>query len=296
MVRPKNIDRRSSHTDVNNRQTKSRDEVSDGSSHEIRYSPFTSRRKHNKSTLAKHDDDEETIDKFLLDESMTKQEVAPPIPTAVHAAFFAANPPNVILGTSFNLSRVYIENVRNDPRMIDHTMANHEHPGEHVVNRELCRVNYILKNGSIIYLQFSYRTETEKLHGRKYFNYLEKEHIEEVKKRAKKDKLLKASYFLQDNYYELGNIGLEKGERFTSLAVEVVDSIKCLTFTTSDREKLKIGEALEKSPAHSNSDWNPAFRVTVSKIVPRTGFSFVSAGFNGRLVLQRTGQLVDAAV
>jgi hypothetical protein len=224
------------------------------------------------------------MDRFLFEESITKQEVAPPIPTAIHSAFFSSNPQNVIVGNSYNLSRVYLENVKNDARMIDHTKANHEIPGDHVSNLELCRINYILKNGSIIYLQFSYRTEREKLHGRKFFNFLDKECVEEVKKKAKKDKLLKASYFLRDEYYELGNLRFEKGERFTSISVEVIDSIKSITVTASDGEKMSIGEVSESSPAHSNSDWNPAPRKTVTKVIPLSGFSFVSAGFNGSIL------------
>lgn len=225
--------------------------------------------------------DEESIDRFLFDENITKQEVAPPIPTAMHSAFFSANPQNVILGNSYNLSRVYLENVKNDARMIDHTKTNHEHPTDHVSNLELCRVNYILKNGSIIYLQFSYRTDKEKLHGRKYFNFLDKEFIEEVKKKAKKDKLLKASYFLNDEYFEMGNLRFDKGERFTAISVEVIDCIKSITIISNGGEKLSVGELSEKSPAHSNSDWNPAPRKTITKVIPLSGFSFVSAGFNG---------------
>lgn len=232
----------------------------------------------------------------MFEESITKQEVAPPIPTAIHTAFFSSNPQNVILGSSYNLSRVYLENVKNDSRMIDHTKSNHEHPTDHVSHIELCRINYILKNGSIIYLQFSYRTEREKLHGRKYYNFLDKESIEEVKKKAKKDKLLKASYFVNDEYFELGNLRLEKGERFSAISVEVIDCIKCLTITASDGEKLAIGEVSEKSPAHSNSDWNPAPRKTISKVVPLSGFSYVSAGFNGKSCLPRPGQLVYAQI
>ena len=232
--------------------------------------------------MNRNQEDEESIDRFLFEESIVKQEVSAPIPTAIHAAFFAATPQNLILGNNFNLSRVYLENVKNDSRMIDHTKTNHEIPTEHVNNLELCRVNYILKNGSIIYLQFSYRTDKEKLHGRKYYNFLDRESIDEMKKRAKKEKLLKASYYINDNFFEMGNLRLESGERFTSISMEVIDSIKSITIFTNGGEKLSIGEAIEQSPAHSNSDWNPAPRKTITKVVPMSGFSFVSAGFNGR--------------
>ena len=227
------------------------------------------------------------MDRFLFEESITKQDVAPPIPTEIHSIFFAANPQNVILGNSHNLSRVYMENTKNDARMIDHTKANHEHPGEHVCNVELCRINYILKNGAIVYIQFSYRTEKEKLHGRKFFNFMDKEAIEEAKKKAKKDKLLKAAYFINDEYYELANVRFEKGELFTSISIEIIDSIKSISITTSDGEKMTIGEISDKSPALSNSDWNPAPRKTITKMIPMSSLSFSSAGFNGKLVLYR---------
>lgn len=225
------------------------------------------------------------MDRFLFEESTVKRDQPPPIPMPLHSAFYAANPKSVIVGTSHGLSRVFIENVKNDPRMVDHENANQEKPTPHVSNLELCRINYILKNGSIVYLQFSYRSGDQKLHGRKYFCEGQRDAIEQVKKKAKKEKLLKASYIVFDQFYEIGNMRLEAGEKFASISAEVIDDIRCLTIETIEGEKLTIGEISTNTPEESMSDWNPAPRKTVSKVIPKTGLSFISAGFNGSLVL-----------
>lgn len=228
-------------------------------------------------------DQEESMDRFLFEESNVRRDQSPPIPMALHSAFFSASPEAVIIGTSQGLSKVFMENVRNDPRMIDHEKHKHEPPSKHVCDLELSRINYILKNGSIVYLQFSYFSGGDKLHGRKYYSSSLKEEIEDVKKKAKKDKLLKASYVIRGDFYELGNLRFEPREKFTSITAEVVDDIKTITLETSEGERLTIGELTTKGLDQSNSDWNPTQRKTVTKVVPRTGFSFISAGFNGSL-------------
>ena len=224
------------------------------------------------------------MDRFLFEESMAKKVHSTPIPTEIYSSFFSANPKSVILGISHELARIYMENVKNDSRMIDHDNPGHDKAITQVNNLELCRVNYILKNGSIVYLQFSYRSGNQKLHGRKYFCANQRDAIDQVKKKSKKDKLLKASYIIYDQYYEIGNLRLEPGEKFVSASAEVIDDIRCVTLETTQGEKLHIGELSINSPDESLSDWNPAPRKTINKVIPKNGLSFMSAGFNGRLI------------
>lgn len=231
------------------------------------------------------------MDRFLFEESMAKKVHTTTIPTVIYSSFFNANPKSVILGISHELARIYMENVKNDPRMIDHDNPGHEKTIMQVNNLELCRVNYILKNGSIVYLQFSYRSENQKLHGRKYFCANQRDAIDQVKKKAKKDKLLKASYIIHDQYYEIGNLRLEPGERFVSASAEVIDDIRCVTMETTQGEKLHIGELSNSSPDESLSDWNPAPRKTINKVIPKNGLSFISAGFNGRLIFMQNKEI-----
>ena len=223
------------------------------------------------------------MDQFLFEESAVNRDLAPPIPMAQHAAFFSDFPKSVILGNSHGLAKVYMENIRNTPRLIDHGNPNHEKPTAHISNLELCRINYILKNGYIIYLQFSYTSGNQTFHGRKYFWASQLDVINQVKKKAKKDKLLKATYAVENQSYDVGNLRFEHGETFVKVTVVADDEIQCMTIETTEGEILRIGEPSKCSPDESLSDWNPAPLKTITKKIAKSGLSFISAGFNSKL-------------
>ena len=125
------------------------------------------------------------LDSFLLDEYLSKQYQPLPIPSGLHVQFFTSQPDHVLVGRSAGLTRIYIENVRRQDRMIDHKESLADKFDPHISNLELIKINFVLKNGWIVYLQASYRSLdgsiNQTLHGRKYYSKQFKSAIEKVK-------------------------------------------------------------------------------------------------------------------
>ena len=226
----------------------------------------------------------------LIDEHFRRYYLPPPLPASLHLQFFNTGCPNVILGNSYRLSKIFFDNVRNEPRMINHEADVREEEKESHMNIfEMNRINYILKNGWIIYLQFGYRFKgTESLNGRKFFKKDEFDNIETVKKKVKVDRTAEASYLIHRDYYSVGSVKIEKNEIFSRVSLEADTEIRRIELHSINGKVYSVGERDQgteviESPLNSNRSPDGEKRTNFTKKVPNCGLSCVSVGFNGRI-------------
>ena len=216
----------------------------------------------------------------LLDEHLFRhygQYTSTPLP--VMRQFLSPLKPHLMLGVTRNVSKVIFEDVGSTPRMVSLSTEGSSLPSRPVLEESdpydgshlsLRRVCYILKNGWICYLQFSY-TKTkpangslpsQMLHGRKFCNSEDYEIVQKVKtihktSQGKKSntsryeeslmsgdqsgKPFTGNYHIDGDFYDIGAVYLSYHDRVINIGVEIEEQIRCLFFETVKGRKVSIG-------------------------------------------------------
>lgn len=219
----------------------------------------------------------------LLDEHLTRHyNLANGVSMSLMRQFVSPLQPHLMLGNTKQLRKVIFEDVGQTPRMVSLATEGSTLPPKMILPEEdpydgsklsLRRICYILKNGWIAYLQFSYTRvmdenrsagPSQMLHGRKYLNQDDAEAVGRIKAMHKhtlqkrpgnsrfEDSLISGdnphkqvsgNYHLDGDYYDIGAVYISYSDRVIQIGVEHEEQIRCLFLETVKGRKVTIGSS-----------------------------------------------------